>query len=106
MKDYDFLAELKYKTTEEGGRETPAKSGYRPHVKFKFSEMLTSGRQIFLDTELVYPGDTIIAEIAIYSPQFFENKLEEGIEFEFCEGRHIVGSGKILKIENKLLKKS
>jgi translation elongation factor EF-Tu-like GTPase len=52
----DFVATLIYRTTEEGGRRTPAKSGYRPQVKFDFVEMQTSGQQVFMDKEWVYPG--------------------------------------------------
>ena len=55
----DFIATLTYKTTEQGGRKTPAKSGYRPQVKFDFEEMETSGQQTFIDRELVFPGDTV-----------------------------------------------
>ena len=40
------------------------------------------------------------------SPQLFENKLYEGLEFKFCEGRVVVGYGTILKIVNEnLIKK-
>jgi hypothetical protein len=49
----DFIAELKYLTTEEGGRKTPVHSGYRPQVKFCFTEMQTSGQQTFIDKEIV-----------------------------------------------------
>lgn len=103
MKSPDFIASLKYKSTEQGGRKTPATSGYRPQVKFDFTEMQTSGIQKFIDTEKVYPGETVLAEIAILSPQFFENQLEIGMEFEFREGATIIGYGKIIEIKNKLL---
>ena len=97
----DFIAELKYLTTEEGGRRTPANSGYRPHVKFPFSKMLTSGQQTFIGKDSVKPGETINAEIMIMSPQFFENMLEIGMEFEVGEGPHLVATGKLIEILNK-----
>ena len=96
----DFIAELHYLTKEQGGRSTYAFSGYRPHVKFAFSEMMTSGQQKFLDKEVVYPGETVIAEISIISPEFFFNKLKPGTEFEFREGPRIVGTGVIREILN------
>ncbi|MBV8388946.1 MAG: hypothetical protein JO080_04010 [Mucilaginibacter sp.] len=96
----DFIAELKYRTTEEGGRRTAAFSGYRPQVKFDFSEMQTSGQQKFIDKEIVHPGETVIAEIAILSPEFFKNKLKPGIEFEFREGARIIGIGIVREIFN------
>lgn len=85
----DFLADLKYRTVEQGGRSTAAFSGYRPHIKFAFSEMMTSGHQKFIDKEIVYPGERVIAEIAIISPKFFKNKLTQGIEFDFREGQEL-----------------
>jgi translation elongation factor EF-Tu-like GTPase len=100
-KSVDFIAKLNYLTTEQGGRKTPAWSGYRPQVKFAFSEMQTSGQQKFLDKDVVYPGDRVTAEISIISVEFFKNKLSVGLDFEFKEGSRLIGTGKILEIINK-----
>lgn len=105
-KNPDFIARLKYYTTEQGGRKTHVISGYRPQVKFDFTEMQTSGQQIFLDKEIVYPGDTVTAEIAIISTEFFKNKLSIGQSFDFREGSRIIGTGEIIEIKNKDLLKS
>lgn len=102
----DFIAMLTYKTTEQGGRQTAAKSGYRPQVKFEFEAMQTSGRQIFIDRELALPGDTLLAEIKITSLDYFANKLTEGMEFEFREGPRVIGTGEIKHIINDKLKKT
>jgi hypothetical protein len=102
----DFVAELKYRTTEQGGRKTPAHSGYRPQVKFDFAEMQTSGQQIFLDKEIVSPGDTVNAKIRILSVDYFANKLTEGMQFEFREGDKVIGTGLIKQIINERLKKA
>jgi translation elongation factor EF-Tu-like GTPase len=96
----DFIAELHYLTTEQGGRKTPAWSGYRPQVKFGFSEMQTSGQQKFIDKEIVYPGDFVKAEISIISVDFFKNKLKIGLDFEFREASRVIGTGKIIEILN------
>lgn len=101
----DFIAELQYLTTEEGGRKTPAKSGYRPQVKFDFDEMQTSGQQTFINKEFVNPGENVKAKIKILSPDHFENTLTEGMEFEFREGATIIGKGKIEYIVNEKLEK-
>lgn len=93
-----FIASLQYKTTEEGGRKTFASSGYRPHIKFSFDEYMTSGMQTFLGTEIVLPGESVFAIIRILSAEYFEGKLYENLEFDFREGTHIVGTGKITKI--------
>ena len=105
-KETDFIADLRYYTAEQGGRSTPAFSGYRPHIKFPFSDMMTSGRQIFSGTKQVLPGERVVAEIAIISTAFFSGKLEIGLEFVFGEGPHVIGIGRIIEIINQdLLKK-
>jgi hypothetical protein len=93
-----FIADLQYFTPEQGGRKTPAFSGYRPHIKFGFSEMMTSGQQKFIDKEKVFPGEKVRAEITIMSIDFFKNKLTVGLNFNFREGPHIIGTGIITEI--------
>lgn len=100
----DFIAKLHYLTTKEGGRSTPAFSGYRPQVKFPFSEMQTSGQQIFIDKEEVYPGDNVNAEITIISVEYYKKRLYPGLQFEFREGSKIIGTGEIIEVLNKELK--
>jgi len=102
----DFIAKLQYRTTEQGGRQTPAKSGYRPQVKFDFTEMQTSGQQTFIDKETVFPGDTVDAKIKILSPDYFAGCLTEGMEFEFREGATVIGTGEIKYIVNDKLEKA
>ena len=102
----DFVATLTYKTTEEGGRKTAAMSGYRPHIKFDFDEMMTSGQQTFIERETVFPGDTVNAEIKLLSVEHFEAKLKVGMKFDFREGPTIVGTGKIKHIINDKLNAS
>jgi len=101
MKTPDFLAELKY--LSEGGRKSYALSGYRPQLKFHFSELQTSGEQKFINKKKVYPGDNVIAELTLASPQFFYGMLKINMSFEFREGDTIIGTGEIVDIFNKLL---
>ncbi|MBL7789729.1 MAG: hypothetical protein JNL75_07895 [Chitinophagales bacterium] len=102
----DFIAILSYRTTDEGGRLTPAKSGYRPQVKFDFTEMQTSGQQTFIDKDTVFPGDTVEAKIKILSPDYFAGCLTEGMQFEFREGATVIGTGEIKYIVNDKLEKA
>jgi hypothetical protein len=106
FKKVDFIAELKYLTTEQGGRKTPANSGYRPQLKFEFSNSQTSGQQTFIDKDFVNPGEIIKAKIKILSPDLFRNALTEDMEFEFREGAIIIGTGKIEYIINDKLEKA
>jgi hypothetical protein len=100
----DFIALLKYKKSEDGGRQNFALSGYRPTIKFPFSEMQTSGIQTFIDKEKVFPGETVKAEIKILSDEYFKHQLCENLEFDFREGPNIIGTGKIISILNPRLK--
>jgi translation elongation factor EF-Tu-like GTPase len=101
----DFIAVLSYRATLDGGRSGPAYSGYRPAVKFPFSDLQTSGQQKFLDKEVVYPGETVKAEMTIVASDLFQHQLFKGLEFDFREGARIIGTGKILEILNPILDK-
>lgn len=105
FKKVDFIAELTYFTTEQSGRKAAATSGYRPQVKFDFTEMQTSGQQIFIDKEIVYPGEKVLAKIKVLSPHFFADKLEVGMVFEFREGARIIGTGELKNIINDRLER-
>ena len=102
----DFIAELQYFKTEQGGRKTPVNSGYRPQVKFDFIEMHTSGQQTFIDKETAYPGDKVDAKIKLFSPDYFTESLIKDMEFEFREGATVIGTGKIKYIINYKLEKA
>lgn len=39
----DFIAELKYRTIQQGRRKTSASLGYRPKLKFEFTEYRLQG---------------------------------------------------------------
>jgi len=100
----DFIALLQYRTTQEGGRKTPAFSKYRPQIKFDFDEMQTSGEQTFIDKDPVYPGEEVKAAIRLAGVIYFRGRLAEGMLFEFREGPRMIGKGKILEILNDTLK--
>ncbi|MGN6495284.1 MAG: hypothetical protein ACTHLE_25080 [Agriterribacter sp.] len=105
MEQQDFIAELTYNSTEEGGRTLPACSGYRPAVKFEFSNYLTSGQQTFIGKATVNPGETVTAYIKIVAIEVFKGTLLEGMEFEFSEGPRVIGKGRIIEMVNPVLKK-
>jgi hypothetical protein len=102
----DFIATVTFLLTEQGGRQTPAFSGYRPQVKFEFSEMQTSGQQTFIDRRIVYPGDTVEAEIRIIAVGHFAGQLNEKMKFELREGSRIIGIGQIKHIVNNKLRRT
>lgn len=103
--DYDFKANLVFKTSEEGGRNTPVFSGYRPHIEFdNYPEYLTSGTQTYLNKEKVLPGDKVEARIKIIGTEYFSRRLYVDKGFKFCEGTRTIGIGKIIEIYNEELK--
>lgn len=99
----DFIAILTYSTAENGGRSHYAATGYRPAIKFSFDDRMTSGEQKFLDKEIVYPGETVIAEIRIVWIDIFIGKLKKGTQFGFYEGARMMGVGEIIEIINEEL---
>lgn len=102
----DFIASVTYLTTEQGGRKSYAASGYRPHVKFDGRKELTSGEQIFIDKDKVFPGETVAAEIRILRVDFFKNYLFIGQHFEVAEGSHLVGHGEVFEVINPNLRQA
>jgi len=95
-----FLALLTFIKSEDGGRKTPALSGYRPGIKFPFHDGFFTGVQTFIDAELAFPGDVINAEIALLNTEYFKGKIYEGLDFDFFEGSNLIGHGVIKKILN------
>jgi hypothetical protein len=104
--DCDFVAQLNFRETENGGRTHFALSGYRPQIKFSFTEMQTSGQQTYIDNEMAFPGDNINALIKLTTTEHLKGKLREGSSFEFLEGEKVIGTGRILIIKNDVLRKA
>lgn len=87
----------------EGGRKTACTNGYRPQFEIPEVNMSTSASQTFIGRNKVYPGETVVAEIKMLSPQFFLGKLSVGKEFNLSEGRTIVARGTIIEVLTKSL---
>ncbi|TJZ61530.1 hypothetical protein FAZ15_10100 [Sphingobacterium olei] len=100
----DFIADLQYRTAKGGGRTAPVFSKYRPQIKFEFDEMQTSGEQTFINKSIVYPGESSEAIVRIIALEYFKNRLEEGMCFEFREGTKVIGTGRITQILNEKLR--
>lgn len=106
MNTPDFIALISYRTTEEGGRKSPACSNYMPFIEFPGLMPFTGGRQSFIDKEMVYPGESVTAEISILSVEKFQKKLFVGQKINIFEVPGIIiGTGEILEIVNKDLEK-
>jgi len=93
-----FTALLTYDSTEAGGLTAPVSSDHRPIIKFPFDENLFIAIQKFDDTDLVFPGDAVTAEIALLHPEKLTGSLYEGMDFDFFEGDKPIGHGTITAV--------
>jgi elongation factor Tu len=101
----DVEAEITLLTAAEGGRQTPAHSGYRPQHKVR-EDYLTSGMHDYIGCNEVLPGQTVKATIAFITPEVYPHCLWVGREIEISEGARVVGRARITKILNPLLEKA
>jgi len=104
-RDPDIEAHVALLSTEDGGRQGPAFSGYRPN-HLVTENYLTSGTHEYIGVDQLEPGSSTIANITFVSPEFYPNCLTVGQTINVQEGGKIVGYATIRKIFNPLLEKS
>ena len=92
----DIEAEIRFLTTEEGGRSSPAFSGYRP--QFYYDGRDWDAPHEYPDSYTVFPGETVRAFLGFLSPQEHIGKITVGMKFEIREGTRTVGTGVVTKI--------
>lgn len=100
----DVEAIVTFLTTEEGGRHTGARSGYRPCHLVR-PDYLTSGQDEYKDKEIVMPGESVMAEIWFITPEVYPHCMTVGDNIRVQEGSRLVGHAKIQRIMNPLLEK-
>lgn len=76
--------------TEEGGRNNPIKSGYRPN--FFFSGTRQSDGKVEFAIDELSPGHSISAEVELTCPELIK-KVDDGEKFIIREGTTVVGNG-------------
>ena len=94
----DIEAEITFLKTEEGGRSTPAFSGYCP--QFYYDEMNFVAVHHYIDISEIHPGQTVTTHLWFGAPQWHFEKVFIGMKFEIREGAKIVGNGVITNILN------
>lgn len=100
----DIEAEISFLRTEDGGRHSPAFSGYRPHHKIR-EDYQTSGVHEYIDRDHIAPGDQALGRITFISPEAYPGCLWIGREILIQEGNRTVGRARVTKIMNRLLEK-
>jgi hypothetical protein len=93
---YDIEGIVTFLTAADGGRSTPALSGYRPQFHYDGSDW--DAMQTYPDVERVEPGMTIRVLFTFTRPQQHDGKLQVGKPFLIREGRRIVGYGAVTKL--------
>jgi elongation factor Tu len=83
---------------EEGGRKTPLFTGYRPAVYF--GDRQTDGLIIFNCQEKPALGGEYTVTISLAHPEYLGDTLKKDATFDFREGPHIIGRGKVLSLDD------
>jgi translation elongation factor EF-Tu-like GTPase len=96
-------AEISFIATDAGGRESAARSGYRPSHDFGIKGILNDAAHEYLDSSCVEPGCKGMAKMWFLSPEYQEGRLCPGFKFTIQEGQHVVGYGIVTKVINKSL---
>ena len=89
-------ARIKLLKTEEGGRTSFVRSGYRPNIRF--GDLYTDGALTVLNQQQVYPGDTCEVRVTFGNPDYVRAYLRVGACFDITEGPRKIGEGVILSI--------
>jgi translation elongation factor EF-Tu-like GTPase len=95
-------AKITMKTTEEGGRQSGFKSGYRPNHVFEIPKNLKNLRTYigdiqFDDQDLIEPGETKIVTVRFLKVPEIEKYILVGQKWFINEAARTLGIGEILE---------
>ncbi len=90
----EFDAQIYVLSKDEGGREKPFFSGYRPQFYLRTTDV-TGEITLKEGTEMVMPGDDVVISVKLITPV----GLEDGLKFAIREGGKTVGAGVITKVK-------
>lgn len=95
-------AKITMKTTEEGGRHSGFKSGYRPNHVFELPDNLKNLRTYigdihFDDQDLIEPGETKIVTVRFLKVPEVEKYINVGQKWFINEGARTLGTGEIIE---------
>lgn len=91
-------AEIRFLTTEEGGRRGYVVSGYRP--QFFYDGQDHDAVHEFPDADRVLPGQTVRVHITFFHPENHIGRLYPGKKFSIREGVQVVAEGRVTNILN------
>ena len=96
---HEIETEIRYLTTEEGGRTSGVFSGYRG--QFHYGGEDYDGFQYFPDDEAVELGTTVRAVVRFFKERWDDvhsGQITVGMPFEIREGRRVVGRGVVTRV--------
>ena len=96
--DFDIAADIKFLSTSEGGRKTPALSSYRPNHDFGLESGLVDAVHEYIGIDRAEPGGSVYAHLVFLSPNLLKGKLSLGQTFRVQEGAKLIALGTISKI--------
>jgi translation elongation factor EF-Tu-like GTPase len=106
LKMIDLIAEIRFLSTEEGGRRSPIMSGCRPMHNFEHpAGHVNDAAHHYRDTDCAFPGETVVAELTLAVPEKNFGRLYVGMPFTVQEASRIVGRGVIKEICNPQLQR-
>ena len=103
LPDFDLEAEVTYVATADGGRRTPARSGYRPTCNFGVPGVFNDSAHFFVGKTWVFPGETVLTKIQLVSPEPLKGRLHVGQPFEVMEGWRVTARAVILRLYDESL---
>ena len=90
-----FCAKIDFLTTNEGGRVSAARTGYRPPLLFPFHPITHHDAYFeFVDSEWISPGESCTARVFPSHPEFLAN-VALGEPFDIREGAVTVARGHV-----------
>ena len=85
-------------------RQPPVKDGYRADHRFD-GQHIAIGVHHYQGVSQVSPGESAFGTISFVAPEYYPHSLYEGKEILIQEGKKIVGSATVIKINSPILKK-
>lgn len=95
-------ARLRLKTTDEGGRWSGIKTGYRPNHVFEYNDkgnfLTTYIGEITFDKDWIQLGDNETVTVRFIPGQSINKYLNVGQKWWIHEGQKLVGEAEILEV--------
>lgn len=95
-------AKLRLRTTDEGGRRSGIKAGYRPNHVFEYDNkgnlLTTYIGEITFDKEWIQLGDEEVVTVRFIRQRSIDKYLNVGQKWWIHEGPHLVGDAEIMEV--------